>query len=401
MIANTLTPINQNKKESVEYQKNFTLQILNKFLEAPIVKGKYKIAKIYSNNDNLCYGVNLEPLGFIPLNLSYFKKSDLLDFSASWYPNELPMVSGLLSFIKLWNDWVLKESLKWGSVKIEVSVKRPLKERIEPLYPILEPKKILYHKNKYIGIIMESLNFYHVETQTNPIKSLDQLEIIYNPQKVNQLLQEPNIPPPNKDERIKEINTALFKKYKYHILILYFINEFNKQKNEKIRHQIKQAILKSSNFELADLIPANFKNDIETLKIQIMESQMAGEKKSVLIDRINNSYYEFDVTILEKLKNLPQNQVANFLLKMAKTFTTTSAKVEEIPNILSIGSTKLSITPGELNKYVEILSSQFKNPFIEKYLFSPLFQTQIIDYFKFTRREGENIEIEFLPQGRT
>jgi len=377
----------------------FTLDVLNKFLQSPLMKGKYIIDKIYSNKDNLCYGVKLKPLGFIPLHLSYFKKSDFLDFSADWFRQDLPSMSNLIGFTKEWNDWVYKESFKWGSIKIDVSIKRPMKERIEPLYPILEQEKLLISpKGKCIGFISQSLNFYILATNNIPSGIL-KIQINYEPQKINTLLQNVNFTN-SVDGRKSGINSALYKKYKYHLIILYFINEFNKQKNEKIRHKLKQTILKGFTKDiqtsLMEIIPDGSANDIETLKSQILESQLSGEKKAILIDKINNSYYEFDITTLDKLKKLPQNQVKMFLAKIAKTFTTTVKTDYDMPNILSVSKSKLYMQSGELDKYLEILSSQFKNPFMEKYLFSPIFQDVLIDYFKFTRREGENIEIEFL-----
>jgi hypothetical protein len=53
-------------------------------------------------------------------------------------------------------------------------------------------------------------------------------------------------------------------------------------------------------------------------------------------------------------------------------------------------------TKKELEKYIDILAEQIKNPFVEKYLFNPLFQNNIIDYFKLNRYPNETIEIEFV-----
>lgn len=410
--------------------KLLTFDVLKRFLDSG--SAKWQIEKLLIARDNLCYGVIISNVGFVPLHLSHFKYASTLDVSFESRDIEPPKIDALKSFITKYNAFVVTQSHKAGFVKIDVPLSRPMHERVEPIYPILTfDRWLVNEKMKCVAFVSNGLNFYiqpldiHKALAINSSSKFQKIN--YDPAEVNRLLEKRA--EPIEDSRIKLINQALYSKYTYQLLVLEFIQMFNRQRNLKIRESLKKLFLKT-NFKslntteffekLREIIMRGFDStnamlltDLEKLKVQVIEFMTTGESSKKLMQIVDAEYYNFDKIVLERIKQLPKQEIRTQLQKLASQIVqsgdVSNIKDFQFPNILQncqgvtgdrpdycSKSGKLIIPKADLDKYLDILSDQIKNPFIEKYLFSPLFQNSMIDYFKFTKRDNEQIEIEFL-----
>ena len=76
----------------------------------------------------------------------------------------------------------------------------------------------------------------------------------------------------------------------------------------------------------------------------------------------------------------------------------------EFPNIMTPCSSnssycnngKLMVKKKKLHKILKLMANDVLNPFKSKYIFNPIFTTNIINSFKMTMRKDENITITLL-----
>ena len=397
--------------------KRLTFGILKRFV---VGSKRFRIRKILVTRDNLCYGVIIDGVGFVPVHLSHFKHDETIDISFRSSDLVPANHARLLEFIQKYNIWVAHESESNGFIKVDVPLNRPIFDRIEAIYPLIEPDKYLVYRNKTVAFISIGLNFY-IDPMVPP-RTAKKQQLNYNPLEINEILERGDISNIKEDTRVKTLSRALLSNYTYQLLVLEFIQMFNKQRNTKVRDELKRLFLKTdfkqSTKSLSDQIHAivlkgfDVQNtmllaDIEKLKSQVIEFMLSGEPKKQLMELVDNEYYNFDMIMVERLKRLPRKQIHEQLKKMATQIVQIGEPKGDFvfPNILQSCQTgepgycakgKLMISKSDLDRYLEVLADQIKNPFVEKYLFSPLFQNSLIDYFSFIRRPNETIEIEFL-----
>jgi SepF-like predicted cell division protein (DUF552 family) len=131
--------------------------------------------------------------------------------------------------------------------------------------------------------------------------------------------------------------------------------------------------------------------------------------KSDMLEIFDDTRFTFDQITLVKIKTMrDREQIFNFIEKISKNIF----KIDKIKQknmkfdniIFSCRSSKsdvceknkLIISPEKLKMYIGIFTDQLLNPFTEKYITSPVFTNQVIDYFKFIHRPTEKIIIEYL-----
>ncbi len=415
------------KTKSSNTTSRLTFDVIKQFIEQ---SKTYTITKILVTKDNLCYGVLVDPFdGYIPVHLSHFKYQTSIDISFNSKDIKRASVGKLQEFIKRYNNWVAHESERKGYVKVDVSLRQPLLDRIEPIYPlVLIDRWLVDPLGKCIAFTSAGLNFYIIGiSQAEALKISKNSkfqEIPYDPLKVNTLLEVNAMG--KDDERTRKLSISLYNNYIYQLLVLEFIQLFNKHRNLKIREQVKRLIMKTDFKQstvgliekLSDVILKGFDKDstalvadIEKIKAQIVDFILSGDiSKTKLLKSIDSEYYNFDMILVERLKRMPSKDVLVHLKRLSSGIVTSSGSINNkdfvFPNILQscngsktlgyCSNGKLIISKDNLNRYLEVLSDQIKNPFVEKYLFSPLFQNSLIDYFLFNRNSNETIEIEFL-----
>jgi hypothetical protein len=414
----------RNKSKDDHQAHRLTYDVLRRFTAD---SSRYTIEKLLVTRDNLCYGVLIDPVGYVPVHLSYFKWDDqTISFKSS--DIEPATAARLHEFVQRYNNWVARQSELGGFMKVDVPVTRPLLERIEPIYPLLQPDRWLVQGN-YAGKVFawqsHNLNFYVEplsQAQATKIARAPFQVMSYNPIQINSILERGTDPQP--DRRTELVDHALYRNYLYQLLVLEFIQMFNRHRNTKVREQIKRLFLRTDFKQpTAALITAvetavlqgfdrnaMLSADVEKIKAQIVEWLLSGAPKKDLLRAVDSEYYGFDMVLVERLKRMPRKQIHEQLHKLASQFVEVGQvdkKNFHFPNIL-MSCQGLKDAPGycrrgrlvisrpDLDRYLEVLADQIKNPFMEKYLFSPLFQTSMIDFFIFTRRPGEVIEVEFL-----
>lgn len=411
----------QTKYKDIRQTQRLTYDVLRRFTMA---NRRYTIEKLLVTRDNLCYGVIVDPVGYVPVHMSYFKWDDqVVSFKAR--DIEPAAMTRLADFIKHYNLWVARESELGGFIKVDVPVSKPLLERIEPIYPLLKPERWLIRDGKVFAWQAHNLNFYIeplTQNRAQKIYNVPFQNMNYDPIEINTTLEQSTEARP--DRRVEIIDHALYRNYLYQLIVLEFIQLFNHHRNLKVREQLKRLVIRTDfKKPTSDMIEAIQKvvlqgldknnmllADVEKIKAQIMEWLISGAPKRELFRALDAEYYSFDMVLLERIKRMPREQILAQLHKLAAQFVEIG-QVDfqnfHFPNILnSCANTpdapsycrrgKLIISRADLDRYLEILADQIKNPFIEKYLFSPLFQTSLIDYFQFQRRDDEIIEIEFL-----
>ncbi len=419
-------------KERSGHSHLFKLSVLKKYIAAS--RGKYKISKILIARENLCYGALVvdgrsanKIIGFVPVHLSPFKFDSEIGIGFHAVDIKPGSLENIIQFIERYNSWVATESERNGYIKLDIPLSRPLIERVEPMYAIIDPERWIVYKSAIIALSANGLSFYVTETRiTHPAVISARLplqRILYDPLAINVVLERGESESPVADERSKTIDFALYKNYAYQLLVLEFIQMFNNQRNDKVRTALRAFVSRlntknSDGKEIAvsirDIISRGVETvvdtDVEKLATQISEYIASSGARQQLFDIIDREFYAFDMVGLERLKKLPKHQTIEHLQRLARdivTVGTVNPRSLQFPNILEschgnrdapkyCARNRLIMSRSDLDRYLKILADQIKNPFIERYLFSPLFQSSLIDYFKFTQREGEIIEIEFL-----
>lgn len=403
-----------------------TFDILKQFLST---SKKYKIETIYLTYDNLCYAVLIKNVGYVPVYLSYIK-INYLDCNISFSVNDIVPsdIKLLKEFMNSYNNWVALESEKAGFTIVDIPHNRPLVERVEPMYPYMQIDIWLIYKDKCCGFTNNNMNYYIKPISVDQGQKIEKCEVIilnYDPIKINYVLEHYKNISVFKDEREKTIDLSLYHKFSYHLLLLNYIKYFNNQNNTKMRLNIKKLIAKTNfqadlrNFHIelnnimtnySGLDPEHilYQNDIDKLKSMILEFISSGKNKKFILVVFDNDHFNFDNMLLEKLKLMPKKQIREQLNKISLELIDTNTKIPkdfEFSNILTNCSNanemycknkKLIMDKDKLNECLSILTDEIKNPFTEKYLFSPLFIDNMVDYFKFQRRQNEFIDIEYI-----
>lgn len=380
-----------------QVNNHFDIGVLRNFCSA----SNYKITQLYMNNSNLCYGVNIAKLGYVPIETSFVKGENT---TYSFKP-VLPNYKNLKKFIDKYNKWNLNVSENAGFIRIDVQPNRPQIERVEPMYPLLEIKRIYSYKNKPIGFECQNLVWY-----CSGAPRQNMYNLVCHPLDINEKLGIAGA----EDARTKNVHRALYKNNLYQILVLKYIKVFNESRNKKIRgnlsNLIKDKSLRTPGFNIDEILTniinpdgnTPLANDIQRLKIHLLDSILKGQTNDEIIKSIENEHFNFDMMFIEKLKNMSRDKIIDALQKVAQGFVIfQEPKDFEFPNIISscdksyCRNNKLMISKNKLNDYVEILADQIKNPFIQKYLFNPVYQKYLVDYFAFTKRDNEIIEVSF------
>ena len=215
-------------------------------------------------------------------------------------------------------------------------------------------------------------------------------------------------------------------------MLLEFSTMLNKEKNLDIRHAIKKQIMKNVDnsekviFEINEILQkyytantsqkTNTNYDIGKLIEQVNDYAINHNDKKILLSQIDTTTYIFDKIKINTLKNMPKQQLLNELIKLSKRIVALAKpsdidkildKSNEFPNMLSSCQTennnaiyckrqKLIITSADLKKILEIMASDLTNPFKSKWIFSPIFVNNTIEFLKFIKRSNESISIEIL-----
>jgi hypothetical protein len=410
--------------------KKKALDVINLNLISSFINDSdYTISKLFINNSNMCYYIHIKSKSnqniYIPIDLSFHLETVKTDvtyniFSRTKYPMQLDI---LLKFIKDYNNWVAIKSEKAGFIDINIDKKLPLIDRIQPIYPLIEinnwlvvspvDKKVSMD-SKVIGFISSNINYYITDIKLANalhIRKVKLIQLFYDPDEINmKIFQKEKA---HRDTRSMKICRSVYNSNLYQLVLLEFMTLFNQQRNINLRQKIKKTLLGDVNTDFDELMENISKlvtncDDYYKIKTQICEFVNNHHNKNILFREIDESSYVFDKELFEKIKKLPQDKLYKELDRISRAFikigNLDSIKDFEFPNMFIscqdkgkgqkyCNANKLIIDKHKLDDILKIMASDIRNPVKEKWLFSSVFDDNVISYFKFIKHPDENIVI--------
>jgi len=390
--------------------KNVTdLSIIKEFAK----DNSIEIEHYYINYSNLCYAVVLKYKNksiYFPVHSSHYplQKDISLIFTPykGEYNVEFDIINRLVANYNRWNTEVSRKSgLEGMTVYPRIDIQQWLKIRDE----------------KYItGFICNNTNYYCKElTEKEAIKYTNKpiQTLLYNPYKINDLIHSIK----NGTKKIEldnaiddKLQLSMYNYYLYNLVLLHLINIFNSQRNTTLRKKIILLLSKTDFNKNIENVREFLKeiddaDDVNKLKNIIGRYITQHHDRKKMISDIDNTYFNFDRTSLEKMKTMPVKKVNDELHRLAKSFVKIGKinnKNFKFPNILVACNTKnstsycdrdkLIIDKKKLDDILDIIAYDIINPSKWKWIFNSVFIDKFVDYFKFIRRKNEAISVEFL-----
>lgn len=378
------------------------------FIKQHTNKGS-KVTKLYINNINQCYGVELTRTNgkrvTIPIGFSSYRSDRYPVTFDILGPDQASKYADLLDEIKDINHTIKG-----------ISKQNQLPDG-EYAYPLISEEYWvgLGDANKPIGFMSSSLLFY-VADPPKHVKAGDIYHMATNPHDVNVAISRRDMVV--SDMRSKTIHKSIYDKYVYQLLFLTFIDVIHTHRNKKIRDQVRQ-IIKSAT------------SSSDTSRTVKLNSQMIAALKKILVDYpgdltsvmkivlasdasrvFDSSYFEFDKSIIDDWVKLGSRAkiskaVANLLdPHVSHDIGKLELGNEGIGNMLSscidrrgsdnqpyCAKAKLIIPADKYKEYVDIIAMQVINPLKRKYLTIYAFVPRSINYFNFVKRANETIYV--------
>lgn len=415
---------------SNKIKNNITDDISLLVIQSFVNDTTYQIKKMFINSSNMCYYVQLSNKNkniFIPIELSYHISSSNIQLSYDVYLRSKSKmdINTMLIFMKDFNYWVAQKSEQEGMIIEDADNKLPLTDRVQPIYPYIKISKWIVlesisqkinNDSNVIGFISNNINYYITNIKLSnamKIKNVPVFQIFYEPDEINKSIytKEHSI----EDHRSKLIGRSIYNSNLYKLLLLEFMTVFNRQKNIKLRQKLKQKLLGNLNQDFDILMEDISKlivncDDYCKIKTQVCEFVNNHHSKNLLFHEIDDTFYNFDREIFEIIKKLPKDKLIKELEKISRKFITigdiSKIKDLEFPNMFIscqekqsnkyCKQNKLIIDKKTLSKLIEIMAADILNPVKEKWLFSDIFSNNVINFFKFIKRQNEYITIEIL-----
>jgi hypothetical protein len=382
--------------ESTQLDKNLDLIFIKDFVTS---KGTYTIKEKLINNQNLCYAVVLYSSTdagaiYIPIEYStYIADGTPIRFDQ---PDNIKL-SLLLKLIEDINVGI-REKYSLGNNLFKY-------KQIDITGYLAPETSPIALKDKYNGFI-----YYFTEKDIAGPELPTEITR-YDYRDLNKAIKQRT--PPQEDPRITKIGEALYTNYTYQLFLIEFIYHIEKERNTAIRKQIQDSIDKISIKKDLARIHTEFKillkdypADYATLLNQLITVYQGNFSKSILLENIKSTIYDFDRTTINKLRKLSINEIKLELRKIVdgfciyKEFDTTGLK---FPNIY-LPCDKLDDPPiycqrgklilnKPLEEFIEILADDLTNELKAKYLLNSLFMDITVDYFSFERCPTEVITI--------
>lgn len=398
------------KEEKIH--SSIDLNIIQDFVEGSEKKDrKYKFYKQFINTRNLIYGAILscgKSFIYVPVDFSYYSMTKV-PLEYTFIRKDYDLKRGALDqFIEDYNKFILDISVKRNLFTSEYmesseSQKKKMKpqQRVIPFYPFINPEKIVEIGNKSIGFISGGMTFYH-----NPEKptSSEAIKLNYDPDYVNTIISTYRENDSVNDKRLEKLGKSLYEHNIYQITVMEFMKAFNQQKNTKIRKALVD-LIKKTNFKSSlthfirefNEILADYPSDAGYIRAQINEFYNVHLDKSILLEHISGTYYDFDRVDLGDDPRKELKRIASKFTKIGEP------KVGNFPNIMVpcedsdasyCVNQKLVIPAKKLDEIIDIFADIIKNKYFETYIGYVAFMNNTRDYFNFEKHTGEDIDIQ-------
>jgi hypothetical protein len=413
-ITKIVNMVNYSLDKEEKIHSSIDLNIIQDFvLQSSNKKRKYEFHKQFINTRNLIYGTILScgnEFIYVPVDFSYYSMTKIpLDY-VFIRKNYTLNLTALNQFVEDYNKYILEVSVGrnlFTSEYIESSesLKKKMKPEqcVIPYYPFIKPSKGVKVGKQTIGFISGGMTFYHNGVVKSPFV-VDSIVLNYDPDYVNKTISTYGENEKLEDKRMEKLGKSLYEHNIYQITVMEFMKAFNQQKNTKIRKALID-LIKKTNFKsnLSHFIKEfneileKYPNDAGYIRTQINEFYNVHLDKSILIEHIAGTYYDFDRV---DLGDDPKKE----LKKIAAKFTKIGdPKVGHFPNIMVpcedsdasyCVNQKLVIPVKKLDEIINIFADIIRNKFFETYIGYVAFMNNTRDYFNFEKRMSEEIEIQ-------
>jgi len=343
---------------------------LTDIIEFTTLVSSVTIKKLLINSYNLCYGVVLTKSSkdiYFPIIESYYN----INYDISMMPYKTTSdVKATLSVIKMYNNWA--KSYNKNTIQIN---------------------NWLSYKSNIIGFNYNNLHYYFTEVPINKFNSMkiEVKELLYDPYIINSLIYKNQNNVTNYQS--KKISNVLYNYYIYDLVLIQFITYINDIKNDKLRKKITNLFKSKKYNEIFSLVSDE---DLDNIKLLL-------KRKSTFILRFNNFIFNFD-NYINNIIDLQLTEIKKIFKDIGKKiFYITDKDVYMDDIIAKCGdykycvNGKLSVKESVLTNIIDNISNIIKNnPFNVKWLFNITNVEKNIDFFNFTKKENEYINIIYL-----
>ncbi|QJX73078.1 poxvirus early transcription factor (VETF) large subunit [Faustovirus] len=269
--------------------------------------------------------------------------------------------------------------------------------------------RVAYMYRGEVKLLIDTVGMtYHV-TQIPASVDAPKVELGHDPNEVNKVILQHGID--TVPERSPEVNVALYKIYEYRLFFNEFIKYLANERNESLRKELKKVLVESgSKVKLAD-ISGKLRSVANRAKISrvdyiglqslISDYYYVHEDKGRLMTEFDETVFEFDKITLNQLRALEIGEVITQLGKIVGNFAIEGEFKGEFPNILSTCQDTRrqhadycagnKVVVENLSRCVTLLASDILNP-VKSILFD-ISAGNVLDYFKFNRRNDEIISV--------
>jgi hypothetical protein len=383
----------------------------------------YKIILKYVNKQNLCYAILLETKGgiiYFPVDYSIYTSDGVpISFSAFGVDNEFTVglnitiaYATINGIVNEFNKYILENYKLTTDSEFTIYAQLQIGRIITcgtggtPAIAI-EYNNLYFYLNYKDGISVEAAKAAFEGAKTRAID--------YDPRSINNAIL--NREAPAEDNSSLLLGQSLYSNYKYQLLVLEFMEYLESERNKEIRTEILKLIT-VTNFkkDMATFIRnmktllKEFPNDFILLQKQLSKYYYEHNNKTILLEDIENTIYEFDKLTLNRLRKLPTGEVKAQLIELCKKFTVEkdfdTSKIK-FPNIYLPCATGNNFNYCDNNKlilntslsdYVDILASDIKDDLKVRYLMSGVFTDTTLSYLTFSQAPTETITIYRLEE---
>lgn len=276
----------------------------------------------------------------------------------------------------------------------------------------------LKFEKKIIGFLAYGLQFYISPISAEEAQRAAKqpiLTLLHDPFYANALIEKVKtgkLKVGELPEILEETAHDVYEYYNYQLILLHFIEYFNRQRNRSLRAKLVKLVAKiegkDAMTKIKDFITEiHNEEDAAKLKTIFRRYIVAHHNKKQLVEDLEHAYFDFDKVELERLKQLPEAKIKKELLDIAKHFVVfgkLKKGFRDFPNLFSVckqtseycQGTKLILQKEVLESVVDILAHDITNPVKIAWLFNSVFIQKSVAFFKFISRENEQITIEII-----
>lgn len=404
-----------NKKEvKGKTHKKIDMTVVKQFLADDKFSKKYKMKTLFVDNSNFCYMVCIKntfnkKLTYMPIEQSYYSFDSFEDVELEFVPysrkKHRQSFSDLNAFMNEYNRWVEMQTIK-AEIKQETDLFSKLKV---DNWLLLNSKITLDKTGKVIGFLHNELYYFFDDMSIESARKqrkVDMIPMFYDPDLVNAAIHADPNPKSNPSE---ELAKNIYKYNLYQLMLLEFLEVFDRTKNTPLRTKIKKLFvgnfmkkLNDINAKLVDMVEDS--EDLIKIRMQITDYINNHHDRKLLYADIDNTSYAFDKLLLHKLMKMEKVPLINELRKIASKFITHSipknikysnliAACQSAPEQSHCQKTKLPIAKDKFNIYLEILADDILNPMKQKWIFTGILSNRVLRFLRFIERPDEKIRI--------